>query len=263
MNGVSERGLGIHRMEDNAMQRATLMPPPMSPTPMRRKSVVGETIIEESSPIEVVEDYEEPRTSSVTKSSDSSEASTILADRHNLTLPTPSAEPSPLSPASFTTSTFSSPDYHSQQGFFDPSRLGTSASSMTDNRTVSSFGPFDHALDMRTSTEDVPSLTSSRSTMTSAMHHTFPRRDFSDRSGSIVSIPMEAETNERRRKRSSIVSLSKLVGSQRTRSSSGQRPQTAMPAAMLQDGNKRKETRLSKLMFWRSKSESKSVSSHK
>lgn len=218
-------------------------------------------------PIEIVEDHEEPRTSSVTKSSDSSD-STILPDGPTLTLP--AGEPSPLTPTSLAaSSTFSPPNYHGQQGFFDPSRLGTSASSMTDNRTVSSFATGEHVLDTRTSVEDVPSLTSSRSTMTSALHHTFPRerRDFSDRSGSVNSVPLEAEMSERRRKRSSVQSLSRLVGASfgesRTRLPTEQRPQTAVPEGLQRDGKKKKENRLSKLMFWRSKGGSRSGSSAK
>lgn len=257
-----EHGLGIHNRPVTAS-----LPLPRSPTGMRRTSVVEDTIIEESSPIEIVEDHEEPRTSSVTKSSDSSETSTILAaERRNLPLSVPSAEPSTLTPGSYAISTFSSPDPHGVHNFFDPARLGTSTSSIGDNRTISSFATGEHGLERRISVEDVPSLTSSRSTMISTMHHTGPRRDFSDRSGSVMSIPVETEIMERRRKRSSIQSLSTLLGGSfgetRNRSSSYQRPQTAVCASTHQDGGKRKENRLSKLMFWRSKTE-RSVSSAK
>lgn len=259
-----DQGLGIHNRS-----MGSSLPLPKSPTGMRRTSVVEDTIIEESSPIEIVEDYEEPRTSSVTKSSDSSEASTVLADRSNMALSVPSAEPSPLTPAFHAGPMFSSPGYHSQPNLFDHARLGTSNSSIGDNRTISSFATGEHGLDRRVSIEEVPSLTSSRSTMISAMQPSGPRRDFSDRSGSVMSIPVETEVMERRRKRSSIQSLSTLLGGSfgetRNRSSSYQRPQTAVCESTHQDGKKRKENRLSKLMFWRSKSErsERSVSSTK
>lgn len=256
-----EHGLGIHNRS-----MSSSLPLPKSPTGMRRTSVVEDIIIEESSPIEIVEDYEEPRTSSVTKSSDSSEASTVLADHSSIALSVPSAEPSPMTPAFHAGSTFSSQGFHSQPNLFDSSRLGTSASSIGDNRTMSSFATAEHGFDRRVSIEEVPSLTSSRSTMTSAMQPSGPRRDFSDRSGSVMSIPVESDMMERRRKRSSIQSLSTLLGGSfgetRNRSSSYQRPQTAMCESTQQEGKRRKENRLSKLMFWRSKSE-RSVSSTK
>lgn len=260
----AERGLGIQGQSAHARSPGSVLHP-HSPTSMRRTSVVDDTIIEEASPIDIVGDDEEPRASSVTKSSDSSETPTVLADQHNLTLPVPEA--TPLTPSSYTASAFSSPDHSYHQGFFDPSRLGTSASSMTDNRTISSFATGDHGLDMRMSVDDVPSLTSSRSTMISSMQHPIPRRDFSDRSGSVVSVPAEVEMMERRRKRSSIQSLSKLVGhpfgDSRTRLPCDQRPQTAAPETSSLEGKKRKENRLSKLMFWRSKGDTRSFSSNK
>lgn len=255
---VTEQGLGIQPPSQVQPMAATL-PLPSSPTTLRRTSVVEDTIIEEASPIEIVGDHEEPRTSSVTKSSESSETSTLLAERRNV-------ESFPLTPPSYHPSTFSSPETHSQHGLFDTSRLGTSGSSIGDNRTVSSFATGEHGLDTRMSVDDVPSLTSSRSTMISGMHNPIQRRDFSDRSGSVSSVPAEIEMMERRRKRSSIQSLAQLVGGSfgdgRSRSPSGRRPQTAAPPSSNQDVKKRKETRLSKLMFWRSKSD-RSVSSPK
>ncbi|KAF1351015.1 hypothetical protein BDV97DRAFT_397981 [Delphinella strobiligena] len=262
---ITEQGLGIQPSPQIQPITATL-PLPSSPTIMRRTSVVEDTIIEEASPIEIVGDHEEPRTSSVTKSSESSETSTLLAERRNVGLSVPQTEPFPLTPPSYHPSTFSSPETHGQHGLFDASRLGTSGSSIGDNRTVSSFATGEHGLDMRMSVDDVPSLTSSRSTMISGMHNPMQRRDFSDRSGSVSSVPAEIEMLERRRKRSSIQSLAQLVGGSfgdgRSRSPSGRRPQTAAPPSANQDVKKRKETRLSKLMFWRSKSD-RSVSSPK
>lgn len=238
-----------------------------SPRSTRRSSVVAETIVEEEPPVDIVRDDEEPRSSSVTKSSDSSDTPTVMADKFDLVVPPPVAEIPPSRSASYGASPFPGPDYHGQHTFFDASRLGTSGSSINDSRTVSSFATGEHRLDMRTSVDDVPSLTSSRSTMLSGMHNATQRRDFSDRSGSIVSMPADVRVVERRRKRTSIVSLSKLVshpfGESRNMLSDDQRPQTALPETSGLDGKKRKENRLSKLMFWRSKGDLRSSSSTK
>lgn len=274
---ISAQGLGIDRQTDTTAEDGALAVPGLQPSMLvqiRRTSIVEDTIFEESSPVEIVEDFEEPRTSSVTKSSDSSEASTVLPDPGNLAMPLTPSAPSPSTPVSYIASTFSSPDGHGYHGLFDPGRLGTSTSSMTDNRTISSLATAEHGLDMRISVEDVPSLTSSHSTMMSAAHFNSSRRDFSDRSGSVASMPAEAEVLERRRKRSSIHSLSRLVGGpfgeSRNRLPFDQRPQTAMPTTtttttttMFDDGKKKKEHRMSKLLFWRSKGDVRSVSSSK
>lgn len=221
--------------------------------------------MEESSPIEIVEDYEEPRASSLTKSSDSSETPTILADQSAIIISLPQPQPSLMTPTTYAASTFSSPDLARRQGSFDTSRLGTSASSMTDARTMSSFTVGDAAPDLRMSVDEVPSLTSSRSTMLSTMHQGGSRRDFSDRSASTASGPPPSEASERRRKRSSIQSLSKLVGApfgeNRSRISVSPRPQTALlgSASPPKEMKKKKEHRLSKLMFWKHKQSSPSI----
>lgn len=238
-------------------------------TDHRPSSVIEETIMEESSPVEVVEiveAHEEPRASSLTKSSDSSETPTILAAPGMLTLP--DGMPASMTPETFQTSTFSSPDFAQRQTSFDTTRLGTSASSMTDNRTMSSYG--EPVPDLRVSVDDVPSLTSSRSTMLSTAHANTSRRDFTQgtRTPSATSAAAEqAEAAQRRRKRGSIQSLSQLVGGSfisKTRSGGAgeeSRPQTAIDSAALRGGaNKKepKEHRLKKLMFWKAKQGAKS-----
>lgn len=247
-------GLGIDRGDsgESVVSSFSISAPLHTPLSDRRPSIVEDTIIEEPSSIEIVEDYEEPRTSSLTKSSDSSDASTILADRANFILPVPRGQPSPHTPASYATSTFSS-EINRPETFFGGQRLGTSASSVADNRTISSFATGEPGPEARCSVDDVPSLTSSRSTMVSTMHAS--GRNFSDRSGSIVS---ERADSERRRKRSSIQSLSKLVSDSRSRLTTERRPQTAVAATAQADGNRKKENRLSKLMFWRSKVDARS-----
>lgn len=230
-----------------------------TPTLERRaSSIMEETIPEETSPVEVVEiveAHEEPRSSSLTKSSDSSETPTLLAAPAAGFLP--ETAQSLMTPDTYQTSTFSTPDVGRRQGSFDTSRLGTSASSIADNRTMSSSHTGDQSHDVRISVDDVPSLTSSRSTMMSTMHANGSKRDFSDRSSSVASATMNPTVAaERRRKRASIASLSQLVGgsfSGKSKTNDDFRPQTAFSPATLKPP-KKKEYRLKKLMFWRNKS---------
>ncbi|KZM20723.1 uncharacterized protein EKO05_0007902 [Ascochyta rabiei] len=222
------------------------------------------------SQVEVVEDYEEPRTSSLTHSSDSTVTprSTLdeLKDHHStMAVPTPLAQQSLMTPNTVTSS-FGSPDYRSSQVSFDTPRVGTAASSVTDYPAMPSPRFGEPGPEMRISSDDVPSLTSSRSTMTSNLQGTFPLpapRRLGDRSASLCSASSEVES--RRRKRSSIASLSRLIngsyGSERSKLSIEQRPQSAYLEPVAKDP-KKKTRRLSKLKFWKSSRDSASSSSH-
>ena len=230
-----------------------------SGTELRGSSIIEETIMEETSPgetIEIVEAHEEPRASSLTKSSDSSETPTLLAPSSGL-LTLPDGQQSLMTPDTYQTSAFSSPDFGRRQGSFDTSRLGTSASSIADNRTMSSCATGDHSNDLRVSVDDVPSLTSSRSTMLSTAHANNSRREFSaSRTPSASSGAVDpALAAERRRKRSSIQSLSQLVGGSfgsKSKGSDESRPHTAAESVSAK-APKKKEHRLKKLMFWKYK----------
>ncbi|WPH02464.1 Hypothetical protein R9X50_00532800 [Acrodontium crateriforme] len=243
----------------------------LSVTGMERRSssVIEQTIVEESSPvdgIEIVESFEEPRASSLTKSSNSSDTPTILASQTD-SLSAPEGAPSLMTPDTHHTSTFSSPDLGRYQSSFDTSRLGTSASSMTDNRTISSYATGDHNVnEPRVSVDDIPSLTSSRSTMMSTIQANNPRRDFSAPCGDAVSQSLNIDASvaaERRRKRASIQSLSQLMGHSfgprsRGSDSSLNRPQTAIDPSSQHFPPKKEPNRLKKLLFWKSKTLSKS-----
>jgi hypothetical protein len=265
----SDTGLGIHRDEweperpstshSNVASRLSTLG--LEP---RGSSIIEETIMEENSPveaIEIVEAHEEPRASSLTKSSDSSETPTVLATPAGL-LTLPDGTQSLMTPDLSQTSAYSSPDFAQRQTSFENSRLGTSASSMTDNRTMSSCATGDHAHELRMSVDDVPSLTSSRSTMLSTAHANGSRRDFSNasRTPSTTSGAVDPiAAAERRRKRNSIQSLSQLVGGPfgtKTKSGEELRPHTAIDIAPVK-GTKKKEHRLKKLMFWKSKHHTK------
>jgi hypothetical protein len=214
--------------------------------------------------VEVVEDYEEPRTSSITRSSDSTITPTISGEeaketRQLVNLPIPLAQHALMTPDTFTNSTFSSPDFRSSQNSFDTQRLGTASSSITDYRSMNPAHFGEPGPELRVSVDDVPSLTSSRSTMTSALHNTFPlmsTRNPSERTGSVCSIP--SDISERRRKRSSIASLSRLIqGSsfgERSKLSIEHRPQSAHLETTTKDPKVKKHKRLSKMMqFFKSK----------
>ncbi|KAH6625272.1 hypothetical protein C7974DRAFT_197597 [Boeremia exigua] len=219
--------------------------------------------------VEVVEDYEEPRTSSLTHSSDSTVTpqSTLEEFKDHpstMAVPAPLAQQSLMTPNTVTSS-FGSPDYRSSQISFDTPRVGTAASSVTDYPVMPSPNFGEPGPEMRISSDDVPSLTSSRSTMTSNLQGSFPLpppRRAGDRSASLCSTPSEIES--RRRKRSSIASLSRLIngsyGSEKSKLSIEQRPQSAYLEPVAKE-HKKKPRRLSKLKFWRSSKDSASSSS--
>ncbi|OCK81358.1 hypothetical protein K432DRAFT_295718 [Lepidopterella palustris CBS 459.81] len=117
--------------------------------------------------------------------------------------------------------------------------------------------------EVRVSVDDVPSLTSSRSTMTSALHASYSMmspRNPGDRSDSLCSVPSDI-SEQRRRKRSSIASLSRLINGssfgEKSKLSIEQRPQSEHlePA---KNPKEKKHRRLSKMMqFWKSKNSSR------
>jgi len=248
---TSEGGLGIRESLGVRSPHSDQF----SQAPDRRPSLIESTIVEEPSTLEIVDDYEEPRASTITKSSDSSDTPTLLVDSSGAVLTIP-AQSSVLTPTTYAASTFSTPDFTRRQCSFETSRVGTSASSMTDCRTMSSFAP-DQTHGNRTSVDDVPSLTSSRSTMISGLNQgTGGRRDPSERSVSAASVHTTEEQSERRRKRSSIQSLSKLMGASfgeskpKAQSESDAQSSTSVSSS---GQRRKKEHRLSRLMFWKNK----------
>ena len=242
-----------------------------TPLNERRGSyIMEETIMEEVSPVEapsvgveIVSDHEEPRAPSLTKSSDSSDTPTLLASQREGMF-YPDIAPPMMTPETYQTSTFSSSSPGRPRSFDTP-RLGTSASSFNDNRTVSSSTTGEQAPDVRISVDDVPSLTSSRSTMFSTAHANNSHRDFSGASSGYVGQRNSSGASstldpnmvaEQRRKRSSIQSLSQLMGTSfgpKAKGSEEFRPQTASAATSSSSAKPKKEHRLKKLMFWRSK----------
>jgi hypothetical protein len=250
-------GLGLKTRAEP--RHSPIMEEPVSPHAVPESSV---------SQVEVVEDFEEPRTSSLTHSSDStvtpqSTLEEFKEHQSTMAVPAPLAQQSLMTPNTVTSS-FGSPDYRSSQISFETPRVGTAASSVTDYPVMPSPRFGEPGPEMRDSS-DVPSLTSSRSTMTSNLQGTFPLpapRRPGDRSASLCSTPSEVE--QRRRKRSSIASLSRLIngsyGSEKSKLSIEQRPQSAYLEPVTREA-KKKPRRLSKLKFWKSSKDSASSSS--
>lgn len=275
-------GLRVQRGESESEKRSMSHGSSLSVPCLDRPAFLAEEVIVEetgqmgsssssspSSPvgdeIEIVEAHEEPRASSLTKSSDSSDASTLLA--------APTAAPEPgeatalvTTPDAYHSPALSSPDFSRRQGSFETPRLGTSASSIADNRTMSSCAtggePSGH--EVRMSVDDVPSLTSSRSTMMSSMHQANgSRRELAEQrvypGGGAVDSCLGAEAvAERRKKRASMHSLSQLVGGSfgpRARAAAAAEDFEAATAAngRVVAAAPKKETRLKRLLFWRPK----------
>jgi hypothetical protein len=253
-------GLGIKRTEKKGEKGTE---EPLSPRGGSHVVVEQqESQTQGSDPVEVVEDYEEPRTSSLTHSSESTVTPQPSVDEpkdhHSvMNMAVPLTQQSLMTPDTVASS-FPSPDYRSSQVSLDTPRVGTAASSMVDYPTMPSPRFGEPGPELRVSVDDVPSLTSSRSTMTSAMQNPYalpsPRRP-SDRSASLCSDPTDMEV--RRRKRSSIASLSRLMNhssyGEKSKLSIEQRPQSEY---LPQPKDKKKNNRLSKLMFWKTKDSS-------
>ncbi|KAL8823282.1 MAG: hypothetical protein Q9191_006001, partial [Dirinaria sp. TL-2023a] len=196
-------------------------------TPWTLNSVdsVQEAGAADDSSVEIVEADEEPRSLSVTQALKDSSAPAPPSDifarpifaPSDLTLPKLSG----LYPTPETSSAVSSPDFNRTS--FEMPRLHTGTSSNTEWAMGSSGQAGEHGLSLRGSVDDVPSLTSSASTMIGAQPPRMSSGAYSSssaqRSSSLsVAVPHRARPATAT-KRSSLASLSRLVGS----SSSGER----------------------------------------
>ncbi|KAL8718087.1 MAG: hypothetical protein Q9225_004743 [Loekoesia sp. 1 TL-2023] len=212
--------------------------------------------------IEIVDADEEPRAALARKSYSKSAVTPILADDPFLarpmsapmqyTLPAPS--PAFATPEIYS-SAASTPDF--SQTSFEGSRLHTASSSITDRGTLSSFRAGDQGFDFRVSVDDVPSLTSSASTMTNAypprISSSAVTRTSADRPPSPSSIVTPRTRPENASKRSSLASLSRLVGGSYGERSKLNIEERAHPEDM-ERSEKKKGKRISRLMrFWKSK----------
>jgi hypothetical protein len=228
-------------------------------------SLVDEPIEEEAgSPVEILDDSIPPRPDSRAPSSDSTATPPFRANPakglapveiQSFTLQPP--PPTPGSPRSIPSS-FPSP----RSPFsYDAQRISTAPSSITDENAFQSLLLGEPGPEVRMSVDDVPSLTSSNSTMTRESGHPgFGNPQFREgaqfrdgqRSASLSSAAVS-------RKRSSMASLSRLISS-----SHGERSKLSIENRAPTPEGERKEKvskgkRISRMMqFWKPKKEESS-----
>ena len=218
--------------------------------------------------VEIVGADEEPRFSVVTKSSDGSTITPTLSPEPLAPISSPlefAVRPGSLHQASETASAISSPDFAKTS--FDhpePLRLHTATSSITDRVTISSSrtGEPGHG-----SVDDVPSLTSSASTMisghptriSSSANTTASSSSAADRSSSLsAAVPARTSVRPGSSKRSSLASLSRLVGSSYNKSKLN--IAELAPPDSPEKAEKKRGKRMSRLMFWKSREKLSSAS---
>lgn len=217
-------------------------------------SLRSEALYEEMNTVEIVDADEEPRASAVTKSSDESTITPILSN-------TPCVRRPASAPIDFamsrthcfttpeTSSCVSSPDLNRTS--FDVSRMHTANSSITDRATLSSSRTGELGPSMRGSVDDVPSLISCASTMISAHPPRFSSsagtRSSDDPAASLPAAAPRRVRYESISKRSSLASLSRLVGG-----SYGEKSKLSIEERAQPDSPEKKErkkgSRMSRLM---------------
>jgi hypothetical protein len=220
-------------------------------------SLMDEPIQEESpSPVEILDDTLPSRPESRAQSSDSTATPPFrprpgkeLAPVEIQPFSLQPTYPTPTSPRSTTQSSFPSP----RSPFsYDTQRISTAPSSVTDENAFQSLLMGEPGPELRMSVDDVPSLTSSNSTMTreSAFQQgaNYPQFRDGQRSASLSSTAVT-------RKRSSMASLSRLISSshgERSKLSIESRPPSSSDGDRKEKGSKSK--RLSRMMqFWKPK----------
>ena len=211
--------------------------------------------------VEIVDPVDEPRFSVVTKSSDESTITPTLSNEPLRTRPIPaSLDFAPPGVDQFPGLSSMNPSPSPAKSSFDVPRLGTAYSSTTERSGWSSARVGDGGTEVGYSTEDVPSLTSSASTMIS---HPVPftpvvgSRPDAERSQSLCeAVPARPATAASTSKRRSLASLSML----RLGSSSGKSKLSieSRPGPEGEDAerSKKKRHRISRMMkFWKKSKE--------
>jgi hypothetical protein len=248
--GVKRKGSGLSEGERRQMSSTKSI--------HSTASLLDEPIQEESGPVEIVDDAILARPDSRAQSSDSTATPPFRprpakdlapVDIQSFSLQPP--YPTPTSPRSTTQSSFPSP----RSPFsYDAQRISTAPSSITDENTYHSLLLGEPGPELRMSVDDVPSLTSSNSTMTREIvpnPGSNPQFRDGQRSASLSSAAVT-------RKRSSMASLSRLISSshgERSKLSIESRPSSAIESEKKEKGSKSK--RISRMMqFWKPKDSS-------
>jgi hypothetical protein len=255
--GVKRKGSGLSEGERRQVSSSTK-------SEHSSTSLKDEPILEESPrPVEIVDDSLPARPDSRAQSSDST-ATPPFRPRPGKDLAPVDIQPfslqpsylTPTSPNSTTQSSFPSP----RSPFsYDTQRISTAPSSIADEGGFQSLLLGEPGPELRMSVDDVPSLTSSNSTMTRdsnslPMSHNPQFRD-GQRSASLSSAAVS-------RKRSSMASLSRLISSshgEKSKLSIESRAPHIMEADKKEKGSKSK--RISRMMqFWKPKDTKESSS---
>ena len=264
-----DHNLGIHVVESGSLGPRSIrsrrqMHMHRPPTEKAAAVLEYSGFQEASDEVEIVDAEEEPRFSVITKSSDDSSITpTVSPDPSALQITSialnlgDSPEGSLATPR--TPNTIPSPVF--SKSSFDTSdlpRIHTAHSSITDRTTLNSSRAGDLGL---SSVDDVPSLTSSASTMISGRPPRFSSGANTTNSAvepaeRSFSLAADVPTRTRVRsgsssKRASLVSLSRLVGSTYNRSKLNI-AELAAPDSP-EKPEKKKVKRMSRLMFWKSK----------
>ena len=207
--------------------------------------------------IEIVEGDEEPRASALSKSSDDHVSTPALSTKLMSARPVSARMTSSLH--SMTPETLSSnmpsPDF--SRTSFDVPRLHTANSSITDRMTLNSCRAGEQSVNIRASVDDVPSLSSSSSTAISAqpprLSSSAHTRSSTERSSSLSAAVSSKCRPAITSKRSSMVSLSRLVGHAQGARSKLHIEECAQ-VEISERADKRKGNRISRLMrFWKAR----------
>ncbi|KAL8948492.1 MAG: hypothetical protein Q9222_005324 [Ikaeria aurantiellina] len=233
----------------STVQTCTTQPVPSTSEPGNLESV------------EIVDADEEPRISEASKNSQDSVPTPTLTSERCRGRPAPTSfnfmfpAPSPaLATPEIYSSAISTPDF--SQTSFEGHRLHTATSSITDRTTLNSFRASELASDIRTSS-DVPSLTSSASIKTNAHPTRFsssaPTFNAAERPSSVSGVATPRVRPGNASKRSSLASLSRLVGG-----SSGEKSKLNIAECVQPEEKEKAEKksgkRISRLMrFWKPK----------
>ncbi|KAH0541584.1 hypothetical protein FGG08_003932 [Glutinoglossum americanum] len=225
-------------------------------------SLTREPIPEEPpNPAEATTDGEPPCQSSDTRSSESTITPPLASDQFEgysgATIPRLPPYPvflAPDTPSSAASSTFPSPAF-APSSFDIDGRFPTARSSFTDDPAFDALLLGGPGPELRMSVDDVPSLTSSSSTMTSGINynsqfgHPFEGRAPAERS---MSISSSQSSRSAARKRSSLASLSRLVGSSYGEKSKLSHELNAQIEAPDRPSKEKKEKRWSRVIhFWK------------
>jgi hypothetical protein len=248
--GVKRKGSGLS--EGERRQMSSCSKSELSPDD---EPVAGEDTIE----LENADGFMGSRPDSAARSSDSTPTPPLRPQHAKELAPVDiqpiNFQPPFLTPTSFSSTTHSSFPSPRSPMSYDAQRISTAPSSVTDEHAFQSLLLGEPGPELRMSVDDVPSLTSSTSTMTreSAINPGFNNPQFRNgqRSASLSSSSVT-------QKRSSIASLSRLLHSSHGEKSKLSIEQRA-PTSPEKKEKERKGKRLSRMMqFWKPKEVSSS-----